>query len=63
MQTVITVKLPEGLKKAIQKIASKKFMSMSGYIKAACEKALLDDGIQWREESKKLPKKPKSPHP
>ena len=59
MQTVITVKLPEGLKKALQKTASKKFMSMSGYIKAACEKALLDDGIEWRKEFEKPSKKTK----
>ena len=56
---MITVKLPEGLKKALQKTATRKFMSMSGYIKAACEKALLDDGIEWRKEFEKPSKKTK----
>lgn len=55
---MVAIKLDPKMKKAIEKIAEKKFMSMSGYIKAACEKALLEDGVEWREE-KKPPKKPK----
>ncbi len=57
---MITLKLDEKMKEAIQKAAGKKFMSMSGYLKAACEKALLEDGIDWRNEPE-APKKKTSP--
>ena len=56
MQIVITLKLEIKMKEAIQKAAEKKFMSMSGYLKAACEKALLEDGIDWRKEPGKKEK-------
>lgn len=54
---MITLKIPEDLKLAIQHTAEKKFMSMSGYIKAACEKALREDGVEWRESKKPAKKK------
>jgi hypothetical protein len=63
MQTVITLKLDIRLKKALQEMAAKKFMSLSGYLKAAAEKQLLADGIDWRSaKTKSASKKPKSPH-
>ena len=57
MLTMIAIKLDPKMKEAIEKIAEKKFMSMSGYIKAACEKALLEDGVEWRAGKAKSPKK------
>ncbi|MGA2959007.1 MAG: hypothetical protein ABSF48_25230 [Thermodesulfobacteriota bacterium] len=57
MQTVITLKLDIRLKKALQEMAAKKFMSLSGYLKAAAEKQLLADGGDWRADKAKPPKK------
>ena len=47
---MIGIKVPPKMKEALQEAAGKKFQSMSGYIKAACEKALREDGIDWRKE-------------
>jgi Arc/MetJ-type ribon-helix-helix transcriptional regulator len=60
MLTMIAIKLDPKMKKAIEEIALKKFMSMSGFIKAAVEEALKKEGVDWRQG--KPPKKPKSPH-
>ncbi len=54
---MIAIKLDPKMKKAIEDISEKKFMSMSGYIKAACEKALQEDGIDWRKEPAEKKKK------
>lgn len=54
---MIAIKLDPKMKKAIEDIAAKKFMSMSGFIKAACEKALQEEGIDWRKEPEKGKKK------
>jgi hypothetical protein len=45
---MIGIKIDPKMKEALEKVAQSKFMSMSGYIKAACEKALLEDGIDWK---------------
>ena len=57
---MIGIKVPSQMKEALQKAAEKKFQSMSGYIKAACEKALQVDGIDWRVGKAKPSKK--QPH-
>lgn len=54
---MITLKLDIRLKKALQEMAAKKFMSLSGYLKAAAEKQLLADGGDWRADKAKPPKK------
>jgi len=54
---MIGIKVPSQLKEALQRAAEKKFQSMSGYIKFACEKALQEDGIDWRKEPEKGKKK------
>jgi metal-responsive CopG/Arc/MetJ family transcriptional regulator len=46
----VTVKMPPSMKKALEKIAEKEFSSVSGIIKKACEKYLLEQGINWRNE-------------
>ncbi len=55
----ISDKIPDALKRALQETAEKKFMSMAGYIKFACEKALQEDGVDWRKEPPKAPPKKK----
>lgn len=57
---MINIKIDPRMKAAIQKVAEKQFMSMSGLIKQAIEKYLEDRGIDWCEEAKekKLKKQP-----
>jgi len=57
MQTVITLKLDIRLKEALQEMAARKFMSLSGYLKSAAEKQLLADGVDWRKEPQSEKKK------
>ena len=47
----VTVKMPPEMKKALEKLAEKEFSSVSGILKKAAEKYLLENGINWREES------------
>jgi predicted DNA-binding protein len=54
---MIGIKVPSKMKEALQKAAENKFQSMSGYIKAACEKALQEDGIDWKAGKAKPQKK------
>jgi predicted transcriptional regulator len=57
MQTVITLKLDTRLKNALQEMAARKFMSLSGYLKSAAEKQLLADGVDWRKGPEKKTKR------
>lgn len=54
---MITLKLDTLLKKALQEMAARKFMSLSGYLKSAAEKQLLADGVDWREPGKNRKRK------
>ena len=46
----VTVKMPPQMKKALGKLASKEFTSVSGILKKAAEKYLQEQGIDWRKE-------------
>ena len=46
----VTVKMPPEMKKALEKLAEKEFSSVSGILKKAAEKYLLENSINWREE-------------
>lgn len=50
---MINFKIDPRMKKAIQKLADKQFISMSAVIKQAIEKHLQDHGIDWRKEKPK----------
>jgi metal-responsive CopG/Arc/MetJ family transcriptional regulator len=52
----VTVKMPSSMKKALEKVAKEEFSSVSGIIKKASEKYLLEHGIDWREYEKESPK-------
>ena len=52
----VTIKMPPNMKKALEKLAEKEFSSVSGILKKAAEKYLLEHEIDWRQEEKK-PKK------
>lgn len=55
---MINIKVDPRMRTAIQKLADKQFTSMSGIIKQAIEKYLVEQGIDWREKAKvKKPKK------
>jgi predicted transcriptional regulator len=53
----VTVKMPPKMKKALEKLAQKEFSSVSGILKKAAEKHLLEHGIDWRKETKKKSEK------
>ena len=46
----VTVKMPPNMKKALEKLAQKEFSSVSGILKKATERYLLEHGIDWRKE-------------
>jgi predicted transcriptional regulator len=48
----VTIKMPPEMKKALQKLAEKEFSSVSGILKKAAEKYLLEQGINWRDKKK-----------
>jgi len=47
---MINIKIDPKMKAAIQKVAEKRFISMSAIIKQAIEKYLLEQGVDWRKE-------------
>ena len=54
----VTVKMPPEMKKALEKLAEKEFSSVSGILKKAAEKYLLEHGMDWRKDPvKDKPKK------
>ena len=48
----VTIKMPPEMKKALEKLAEKEFSSVSGILKKAAEKYLLEQGVDWREKQK-----------
>ena len=46
----VTIKMPPSMKKALEKLAEKEFSSVSGMLKKAAEKYLLEHEIDWRQE-------------
>ena len=48
----VTIKMPPEMKKALEKLAEKEFSSVSGILKKAAEKHLLEQGVDWREKKK-----------
>lgn len=53
----VSIKMPPKMKDALEKLATKEFSSVSGILKKAAEKYMLEHGIDWRgtnsEETKK----------
>jgi predicted transcriptional regulator len=48
----VTIKMPPEMKKALEKLAEKEFSSVSGILKKAAEKYLLEHEIDWRDKKK-----------
>jgi hypothetical protein len=51
MSVMVNIKIDPRMKKALQNLADRQFVSMSALIKQAIEKHLQDHGIDWRKES------------
>jgi len=53
----VTVKMPPNMKKSLEKLAQQEFSSVSGILKKAAEKYLLEHDIDWRKMPEKKPNK------
>ncbi len=51
MWNVISIKVDPKMKKALEKLAEKEFSSVSGILKKAAEKYLLEHDIDWQSEN------------
>ena len=62
MDSMLTIKLPPEMKEALKRVADRHFISVSGAVKQAIERYLLEQGIDWRaqEGSPKKRQKPSS---
>jgi predicted transcriptional regulator len=57
MWKMISIKVDPRMKKALEKLADHEFSSVSGILKKAAEKFLLEHDIDWRKESTEETKK------
>ena len=46
----VTVKMPPNMKRALEKLAKQEFSSVSGILKKAAEKYLLEHDVDWRKQ-------------
>ena len=53
----VTIKMPPNMKKALEKLAKQEFSSVSGVLKKAAEKHLLEHDIDWHKENPEETKK------
>jgi predicted transcriptional regulator len=49
----VTIKMPPEMKRELERLAEKEFSSVSGILKKAAERYLLENGVDWRKESAK----------
>jgi len=54
---MISIKTDPRMKKALEQLAEREFSSVSGILKKAAEKYLLEHDIDWRKITEKKPKK------
>ena len=47
---MISIKVDPKMKKALEKFAKKEFSSVSGILKKAAEKYLLEHDVDWRKQ-------------
>jgi predicted transcriptional regulator len=57
MWKVISIKTDPRMKKALEQLAEREFSSVSGILKKAAEKYLLEHDIDWRKIPEKKGKK------
>jgi len=56
MKVAVNIRMPDGMKKALDKIANQEFRSLNSVILQFLDEHLKDKGINWQEGQKK-PKK------
>lgn len=61
MHALITIKADPRMKKALEKLADKHFISMSAAIKQAIDRYLEEHGVDWRQEKLEEQKEPQLP--
>ena len=54
---MINIRIDSQMKEVVQKVAENQHISMSAFIKQAIEEKLQNQGIDWRKEGDKKPKK------
>jgi predicted transcriptional regulator len=57
MWRMISIKVDPRMKNALEKLAKQEFSSVSGILKKAAEKYLLEHDIDWRKTPEKKTKK------
>jgi len=57
MKVAVNIRMPQGMKKALDKIASSEFRSLNSVILQFLDEKLNTKGIDWREESSEESKK------
>ncbi len=53
----VSIKMPPQMKEALEKLAKHEFSSVSGILKKAAEKYMIEHGIDWRKDSPEKAKK------
>ena len=53
MKVPVNIRMPEAMKKTLEKIAVDEFRSMNGVILHYLDKQLREKGIDWQSEKKK----------
>jgi hypothetical protein len=57
MKVAVNIRMPEGMKKILDKIATQEFRSLNSVILQFLDEHLKGKGINWQEETQKKPKK------
>ena len=58
MKVAVNIRMPEGMKKTLDKIAASEFRSLNSLILKLLDEQLTSKGIEWRKEGKNPPPKP-----
>jgi len=58
MKVAVNIRMPEGMKKTLDKIAASEFRSLNSLILSLLDECLKSKGIDWRKEHEKNPPKP-----
>jgi len=58
MKVAVNIRMPEGMKKTLDKIATSEFRSLNSLILSLLDECLKSKGIDWCKEGEKDPPKP-----
>lgn len=54
---MLSIKIDERMKKALEQIAEKEFAPVSSIVRKALDRYIQEQGLDWREEPEEKPKK------